>query len=124
MYTIDDIQEILKQIADDIPDEFFKHLNGGVVLLDECKPHPKSKGDLFILGEYSYRHDMGRHIYLYYGSFAKLYANSPKSVLYNELRRTLLHEFTHHLESLAGERSLEVKDKVRLGEYLHTHLNE
>ena len=124
MYTIDDVQEMLSQIADEIPDEFFKHLNGGVVLLEECKSHPKSKGDLYVLGEYSYRQDMGRHIYIYYGSFMKLYADAPQSLLYKELRRTLLHEFTHHLESLTGQRSLAVKDHVRLNEYLHTHLTE
>ena len=124
MYPIDDIQEMLSRIADEIPDEFFNYLNGGVVLLEECKVHPKSKGDLYILGEYSFRQDMGRQIYIYYGSFMKLYANAPESVLYQELRRTLLHEFTHHLESLAGERSLEVKDKMRLNEYLHKHLIE
>lgn len=124
MYTIDDIQEMLNQIADEIPDEFFKHLNGGVVLLDECKLHPDSKVDLYILGEYSYRQDMGRQIYIYYGSFMKLYTHAPKELMYKELRRTLLHEFTHHLESLSGERGLGIKDKVRLNEYLHAHLNK
>jgi len=121
MYTIDHVEKMLNEIAGEIPDEFFKHLNGGVILLDECKPHPKSRGDLFILGEYHNRYDMGRHICLYYGSFMRAYANVPEDALRKTLRQTLLHEFTHHLESLAGERGLEVKDHIKLIRYLNAH---
>jgi hypothetical protein len=34
-----------------------------------------------------------------------------------ELRETLLHEFTHHLEFLAGERGLEIKDAIAMEKY-------
>ena len=118
MYTIDQVEKMLGDIADEIPDEFFRYLNGGVILLDECKPHPKSRGDLYILGEYHNRHDTGRHICIYYGSFMRAYSNAPEHALRAKLRHTLLHEFTHHLESLAGERGLEVKDHIRLSKYL------
>jgi hypothetical protein len=33
------------------------------------------------------------------------------------LKKILIHEFTHHLESLAGERDLEIKDAMDLEEY-------
>ena len=124
MYTIDDVERILNEIAEEIPDEFFKNLNGGVILLEACKPHPQSAGDLYIMGEYSNRHDMGRHICMYYGSFMRLYADVPEDVLRARLRDTLLHEFTHHLESQAGERGLEIKDEIQLDEYRRIHKNK
>jgi hypothetical protein len=34
-----------------------------------------------------------------------------------ELRRILRHEFTHHLESLAGEKGLEIKDRIEIEKY-------
>ncbi|MCL2513570.1 MAG: metallopeptidase family protein, partial [Oscillospiraceae bacterium] len=115
---IDEIQAMLDDIAREIPDDFFQHLNGGVILLDECKPHPKSSGDLYIMGEYHNSRDMGRHICIYYGSFMRMYARASESVLRRKLRDTLLHEFTHHLESLAGERGLEIRDRIEMEEYL------
>jgi len=124
VYTIDDVERILSRIADEIPDEFFNCLNGGVILLEECKPHPQGTGDLYIMGEYHNSRDMGRHICMYYGSFMRLYANAPETVLQRKLRDTLLHEFTHHLESLAGERGLEIKDHIKLNEYRKIHRNE
>ena len=117
MYTIDAVEKMLSEIAEELPAELFNHLNGGVVLLEACKAHPESTGDLYIMGEYSHRHDMGRCIYIYYGSFMRVHAYAPEDVLRGQLRATLLHELTHHLESLAGERGLEVKDKIKLEEY-------
>jgi len=121
MYTIDAVEEMLGQIADEIPSMFFEKLNGGVILLEECKPHPHSQGDLYIMGEYSRRHDLGRHISIYYGSFMRVYAYAPEAVLRQKLRESLLHELTHHLESLAGERGLEMQDKIQLAEYRRVH---
>ena len=121
MYTIDQVEELLNQIAEDLPDDFFKHLNGGVILLSQTKSHPQSQGDLWVLGEYNNRLDMGRYICIYYGSFMRLFANAPEDVLREKLRETLLHEFTHHLESLAGERGLEIKDQNRINEYRVIH---
>jgi len=121
LYTMDDVEQMLNQIADDIPAEFFRDLNGGIMLLERCEQHPESAGDLYTLGEYSNRHDMGRHICIYYGSFMRLYGDAPEDVLRAELRGTLLHEFTHHLESLAGMRDLEIRDQIRLDEYRRIH---
>jgi len=116
MHTIDDVQEMLNEIAGGLPADFFKELNGGIVLLEACKPHPQGSG-LYIMGEYHRRRDMGRQILMYYGSFMRVFAHAPAHVLQGQLRKTLLHEFTHHLESLAGERGLELKDQARLAEY-------
>lgn len=126
-YTIGEVEEILTEIADTIPDEFFKHLNGGVLLLEEYKNHdpslsdknlpPETFKDLWTLGTYNYN-VLGRSIHIYYGSFAKVYENASKQQIRNQLEETLLHEFTHHLESLAGERGLEIKDKIFMDNYL------
>ncbi len=34
-----------------------------------------------------------------------------------KIRHTVLHEFRHHLESLAGEKDLEIEDAVNLYRY-------
>ena len=116
-YTIDDVSEMLNDIVDEIPADFFKDLNGGVILMEECKFHPSGHGDLFILGEYHFNRAMGRYIYIYFGSFMRLYGSLPKELLRERLKDTLVHEFTHHLESLAGERNLEIHDKVNMEKY-------
>jgi hypothetical protein len=123
MYTIEAVDAMLAQIADDIPGMFFEQLNGGVLLQEACKKHPQSQGDLYIMGAYCNRRDLGRHINIYYGSFMQVYANAPAELLYQKLRDSLLHELTHHLESLAGERGLEIQDQIRLAEYRKSRQN-
>lgn len=114
---IDEVQDILEDISQEIPKEFFNELNEGIVLLPETKVHPESKGEsLLILGQYS-RSFTGRNIKIYYGSFKKVYRGTSMDNLYEELKHTLLHEFTHHLESLADERGLEIKDEIKLNKY-------
>ena len=124
MYTIDAVEEMLSEIADEIPGMYFEQLNGGVILLEECKEHPESKGNLYIMGEYCSRRDLGRYINIYYGSFMRAYAYVPEEVLRRQLRASLLHELTHHLESLAGERDLVVQDQMELAEYRRVHTKE
>ena len=51
------------------------------------------------------------------GSFAQVYGHLPKEDLAKRLRKVLLHEFRHHLESLAGERDLEIEDAIEIAEY-------
>jgi len=121
MYPIEAVDAMLAQIADEIPAMFFEQLNGGILLQEECKQHPQSRGDLYIMGEYCNRHDLGRHINIYYGSFMRVYAGAPAEVLCRALRDSLLHELTHHLESLAGERGLELQDQIKLAEYRSAH---
>lgn len=109
--SIEEVHEILDHIAEELPKEFFKGLNEGIVLLAQEKLHKESSlnNRLYIMGEYS-RSITGRNIKIYYGSFKSLYSNISRVELYERLKETLLHEFTHHLESLAGERGLEIKD--------------
>lgn len=114
--SFDEVGEILDGLADQIPEPFFQDLNGGVLLLPEALPDPENGPDMYILGEYCVD-EMGRYINIYYGSFAALYADEPRAVWEEELFTTLRHEFTHHVEGLAGERSLDKKDEAYLLEY-------
>ncbi len=114
LLSIDEVGDLLDEIAETIPEALFQGLTGGVILQEEALPDPQPNAeDLFILGEYC--HDMlGRYINLYYGSFAALYRDAPLRVWKRELRTTLLHELTHHIESLAGVRDLEIKDEIEM----------
>ncbi len=116
--TIDELHEILDQIAEEIPVEFFHKLNQGIILLPEYKLHPESRDrdKLYIMGEYV-RSVAGRHIVIYYGSFKQIYRGYSRELLREKLRETLFHELTHHLESLAGERGLEIEDAINLEKY-------
>ena len=121
MYSINDINELLDEIAAEFPEDLFRELNGGVSLLPETKRNAAdSAGGLFTLGEYHYN-QMGRYITLYYGSILAVHGGDSREVLYENLKKLLAHELTHHIESLAGDRSLEIEDKRKLGEYFrHT----
>lgn len=110
------VGNILDMLAEELPEEFYRDLNGGILLVPEEKISPYGD-DLRIMGEYSVS-SMGRMIKIYYGSFEKMYSWMDEEQLTEELREVLRHEFTHHIESLAGERGLEIKDEVQIREYL------
>jgi len=72
---------------------------------------------LYILGEYISRYDMGKFINIYYGLFMRVFAHLTPDEFRHELRELLAHEFTHHVETLAGERGLEIKDAIEMEKY-------
>ena len=116
--TIDEVQDMLENMAADLPEWVYNDLNGGILLLPDEVLAPESvEDDLFTLGEYVCDEMMGRYIVIYYGSFRALFSEEPRETWEDELRETLRHEFTHHVESLAGERGLEIKDEEELREY-------
>ena len=107
MFSIQETNDILDEIADSIPYELYRELNGGIVLLPEAKLHPKAvDNDLYIMGEYHSSLAMGRYIKIYYGSFCKVYGH------------VLLHELRHHNESLAGYEDLILYDEDTIANYL------
>lgn len=119
MLPIEDMKSMLDEIADSFPEELFEGLNGGIILLPEIKINEASiDNDLYILGEYHRGGSLGRYISIYYGSFHQVFGHLGIEELRNELIATLKHEFTHHLESLAGEKGLEIKDQQQLEQYL------
>jgi hypothetical protein len=118
MVSIEEAGAMLDEIAETLPEVFYRELNGGVCLLPEVKR--EAADDLYILGEYHIHPAMGRYIVVYYGSFAALYAHLSPAAWREELKRTLVHEFTHHMESLAGARDLEIKDERDRARYRRT----
>ena len=114
MLTFEEVGEILDGIAEELPRELFRDLNGGILLLPEaCQDRGDKARGLYTMGEYVHD-EMGRYIIIYYGSFVALYKNLPPEKLREELRETLIHEFTHHIESLAGEHGLEIEDELEV----------
>ena len=119
MFTIEEINEMLDEIAAELPEGVFRELNGGVSLLAETKISKNDpEGGLYTLGEYR-RDQMGRYIVIYYGSMIAVYGRCTQKKMRKHLRDVLTHELTHHIESLAGDRSLEIEDKKKLFNYFN-----
>jgi hypothetical protein len=112
------MEEMLDELAAELPEQFYSELNGGILLLPEKRLSPEAiNNDLYTLGEYHYSYSMGRYITMYYGSFEAIYGHLSPEDMKVQLRETLRHEFTHHLESLAGEKDLEIEDERQLARY-------
>lgn len=152
--TFDEFENAAYEIADTFPEDFYRELNGGIIVKERALLHPADlHGDLFVLGEYHRDRYLGRFIVVYYGSFQRCYgpftSSAPPCVREGgmpeqqrthmdtddmqgsragrtgmsdeavrvRLRKVLLHEFRHHLESLAGERDLEIEDAINISRY-------
>ena len=118
--SIDEVGEILESLLAALPQEILADLNGGVSLLEE-EMHPAGKDGehSLLLGQYFASSSFGRHIELYYGSFLARFRTEPREAWEDQLRKTLYHELTHHLEHKAGCRDLAEEDarqKLRLRE--------
>ena len=114
--SIDAVNDILDEMAEGFPAVLFEELNGGVNLLEEAMPDPECpEGEMYFLGEFC-DDCLGRYINLYYGSFAALAEREDRTEddWRRELRETLAHELTHHMESRAGTHALDDKDAQEL----------
>lgn len=119
MIEMKEFLEIAEQLSEEIPPELFEGLNGGVRIASECKINPHARNDdLIILGEYQRSGMMGCHIILYYGSFMRMYGQLTQEALTGWMRKTLRHEFRHHLEYRSGLKDLEIEDRKFLEDYL------
>lgn len=114
--TFDQAGELLDQLAEPFPEALFEGLNGGVNLLEDTVPDPEfPEGEMYVLGEYC-DDLLGRYINLYYGSFAALAEKEDWTLedWTEELRQTLSHELTHHMEARGGLHALDDKDEAEL----------
>jgi len=123
MMTIDEMQDVLDELAEELPEVFYKELNGGIVLLPEVKDSEYSRkgasnSGLYTLGEYHHGGAMGNYIKIYYGSFEKVFGYLSDEDMKKELRHTLRHEFRHHIETLAGDKGLIKEDEMFIRDYL------
>ena len=117
--TIDQVNEILDEIAEGFPAALFDGLNGGVNLLEETVEDPEfPPGEMYILGAYC-DDLLGLYLNLYYGSFAALAEREDwtEAVWRDELRTTLSHELTHHMENRSGLHALDDRDAVELARW-------
>lgn len=120
--TMEEMHEVLCELADEIPPELFEELNGGISLQPGLMRSPAAKADdLFVLGQYHQGGFMGRYITIHYGSFMRVYGHLDRQAAKDRLRKILRHEFRHHIESLAGNHDLEVEDAVFIQNYLNNY---
>ncbi len=115
MVSIEEMKRMLSALLDELPAPLFEGLNGGVSLLEEERPDP-GLSEVYVLGEYV-QDLLGSSIVLYYGSFAQVFGDATRSAMEKELRKTLRHEFRHHIEAMAGADNLDVEDARRMEEY-------
>ena len=107
MITFDEAAIILDDLIEELPDGIYERLNGGVNLIEETRKN--DAGD-YTMGLY-HVDGMGRYIEIFYGSFVELYGDMDQDSFTGELRKVLHHEMTHHVENLAGDRTLEKWDE-------------
>ncbi len=107
--------DLLDTLAESFPEALFDGLNGGVNFQEEAVPDQEfPKGQVYILGEYC-DDLLGRYINLYYGSSAMAENEDwTEEDWEQELRQTLSHELTHHMEGRSGLHALDDKDEAEM----------
>ena len=110
MLTFEESQLAVDELVGELPPAIFRNLNCGVSLTEETL---YDESGLLILGQYHVQpYGLGRYVNIHYGSMVVAYGHLPPDAFRNQLKSTLHHELTHHLESLAGDKSLEVQDAI------------
>jgi len=121
MLTFEEAEIVLEELMDELPQEIFKGLNCGVSLRHETL---YDANGLLILGQYHVQpYGLGRFVTINYGSMMAAHGYRTPQEFREELKEVLHHELVHHLESLAGDRSLEKKDAEDVAEMLHKRHN-
>ena len=127
MLSTEEYGKIISELLDELPEDFFRELSGGVIVSEaQLIPDYARGDDLFTLGEYSVSSGI-RQVKLYKGSFDRVYPQADAAEARRLLRGILRHEFRHHLESIGGIRnssSLEAEDEREKRAYLAFHNNQ
>jgi len=110
MLTYEESQQAIDELISELPPAIFRDLNCGVSLTEETL---YDENGLLILGQYHVQpNGLGRYVNIHYGSMLLAHGYLPPDAFRNQLKSTLHHELTHHLESLAGDKSLEIQDAI------------
>ena len=121
MISMEEYQNIITELMDELPDEFFRELSGGVIASEAMViPDYAMGNDLFTLGQYQVYSGI-RQIVMFKGSFDRVYPQADAAEARELLRGTLRHELRHHLEFLGGvhnSSSLEAEDEREKQAYL------
>lgn len=125
--TIERFEELTAEELDELPEEFFRELSGGVLVQEYVNLAPEAvANDRYIMGTYT-TSSLGRQIQLFYGSFVRTMGDSGPGIeerYRKRIREVIRHEFRHHLEFLSGihgSTSLEAEDARNLAEYKRRH---
>ncbi|MCF0146414.1 MAG: metallopeptidase family protein [Eubacterium sp.] len=111
MFTFEEVGNMLDDILETIPQKYLRDLNGGIALSRAVR-HNKAipSNNYYTLGQYIVDPVLGRRIEIFYGSFSRVYGHVNEACMRKELRRVLLHEIQHHVEYLAGDKTLVLED--------------
>ena len=124
MISIEEFREITADLLDELPQEFFRELSGGVIVSERLvAPDYAAGNDLYTMGQYQV-YSGGRQITIFKGSFDRAYPQADAEETREILRGVLRHEFRHHLEFLGGihnSSSLEAEDERERRAYLTGH---
>ena len=124
MISIEEYKKIVTELMDELPEEFFRELSGGVIVSEALViPDYAHGNDLYTLGLYKVFSGV-RQIVMYKGSFDRAYPHADATEARKILRGILRHEFRHHLEFLGDihdSTSLEAEDEREKREYLAHH---
>ena len=124
MISIDEYKAIISGLLDELPEEFFRDLSGGVIVSEALViPDYATGNDLYTMGQYQVYAGI-RQIVMFKGSFDRVYPYADAEEARALLRDILRHEFRHHVEFLGGIRnstSLEAEDERKKQAYLSQH---
>ncbi len=124
MISTEEYRAIVSDLMDELPEEFYRDLTGGVILSEALViPDYARENDLYTLGQYQVCYGV-RQIVMFKGSFDRLYPNVSVPEAREILRGVLRHEFRHHIEFLGGihnSSSLEAEDERKKRDYLARH---
>lgn len=116
MISIERFTHLLDQASAALPRAIYRDLNLGIGVVDKARRTHRTRDGrpVYTLGEYHVHGIMGRGIVLYYGSFARVYPGlEDEQEALRIISGVLKHELTHHLESLAGDHTLEIADAAQ-----------
>ena len=121
MLTMEAYKTIISALMDELPEEFYRDLSGGVIVSESLVIPDYAQGnELYTLGQYQIYSGV-RQIVLFYGSFNRAHPQADLFEAKGLLRGILRHEFRHHLEYLGGihnSSSLEAEDEREKEAYL------
>ena len=124
MIDLEKYRQIVSELMDELPEEFFRELSGGVIVSEATKvPDYARRNELYTLGEYQFYAGI-RQVVMYKGSFDRCYPHAGPEEAKELLRGILRHEFRHHLEYLGNvhnSSSLEAEDERKKQAYLDRH---
>ena len=127
MISMEEYRNIVSELMDEFPEEFYRELTGGVIVSEALViPDYASGNDLFTMGQYQISAGV-RQIILFKGSFDRVYPRADDEEARAILRGILRHEFRHHIESIGrihNSASLEAEDERRKQEYLLHQKND